>query len=96
MREVIDALRPWHSGLILTYGTGLDTRRVTGVYDTRQSREVLQALAQSCADLLDVPAGLADEGDSSGGKAGSSGEAGPDGSATSVSDDSVIDDAKWE
>jgi transmembrane sensor len=47
VREVIDALRPWHSGLILTYGTGLDTRRVTGVYDTRQSREVLQALAQS-------------------------------------------------
>ncbi|GMA19635.1 SMC family ATPase [Arsenicicoccus piscis] len=67
-------------------------RHVAATATARQQRAQLQALAQSCADLLDVPAGLADEGDTSGGKAGSSGEAGPDGSATSVSDDSVIDD----
>ncbi|EKU73363.1 MULTISPECIES: FecR family protein [Sphingomonadales] len=47
VREVIEALKPWHSGLILTYGDGLDTRRVTGAYDVRQADKVLQALAQS-------------------------------------------------
>lgn len=47
VREVIDALKPWYSGVILTFGEGFDTRRVTGVYDARQPGQVLQALARS-------------------------------------------------
>lgn len=45
--EVIDALRPWQSGFILTVGKGFANRRVTGVYDARQPAHVLQALALS-------------------------------------------------
>lgn len=47
VKELIDALKPWHNGIILTFGEGLDARRVTGVYDARQSERVLQALARS-------------------------------------------------
>lgn len=47
VREVIDALRPWHSGIVITLGSGLDTRRVTGVYDARQPDRALRALAAS-------------------------------------------------
>lgn len=47
VREVIDALRPWYGGVIMTFGDGLDERRVTGVYDTRQPEHVLRVLARS-------------------------------------------------
>lgn len=47
VREVIDALRPWYGGVIMTFGEGFEERRVTGVYDTRQPEHVLQALAKS-------------------------------------------------
>src|SRR3546814_16655900 len=47
VREVIDALKPWYSGVILSFGEGFDTRRVTGVYDARQTGQVIQALARS-------------------------------------------------
>lgn len=45
--EVIDALKPWHSGVILTFGDGFAKRRVTGVYDARQPVRALQALAKA-------------------------------------------------
>ncbi|MEE4450553.1 FecR family protein [Novosphingobium resinovorum] len=47
VKEVIDALRPWHGGVIMTFGNGFDRRRVTGAYDARQSDRVLLALAKS-------------------------------------------------
>lgn len=45
--EVIEALRPWYRGTIVTFGKGFDQRRVTGVYDARQPERVLHALARS-------------------------------------------------
>lgn len=45
--EVISALRPWHRGVILSFGAALDQRRVTGVYDARQPNAVLKALGRS-------------------------------------------------
>ncbi|MBT2245926.1 FecR domain-containing protein [Sphingobium sp. BHU LFT2] len=45
--EVIDALKPWHSGVILTFGEGFAKRRVTGVYDAHHPARALQALAKA-------------------------------------------------
>lgn len=45
MREVVDALRPWYRGVILARGQGIDSRRVTGVYDLRHPQAALTALA---------------------------------------------------
>lgn len=45
--EVIDALKPWHSGVILTFGEGFAKRRVTGVYDAHQPVRALQAIAKA-------------------------------------------------
>jgi len=47
VREVIDALRPWYSGVILTAGSGLDKERVTGVYDLGDPAGALAALGQA-------------------------------------------------
>jgi transmembrane sensor len=46
VREVIEALRPWHRGVIVTTGGGLETRRVTGVYDLRDPEAALASLAE--------------------------------------------------
>ncbi|GAA0746628.1 DUF4880 domain-containing protein [Sphingomonas sp. ABOLD] len=45
IRDVVDALRPWYRGIIVARGEGLETRRVTGVYDLRHPQEALAALA---------------------------------------------------
>ncbi|MFT4053736.1 MAG: FecR domain-containing protein, partial [Novosphingobium sp.] len=45
LREVVDALRPWHKGLIIAQGTRLDSERVTGVYDARHPARALRGLA---------------------------------------------------
>jgi len=45
--EVIDALRPWYKGFIIADGTGLDRRRVTGIYDLRNPDAALVALAKA-------------------------------------------------
>lgn len=45
IRDVVDALRPWYRGIIVARGEGLETRRVTGVYDLRHPQEALSALA---------------------------------------------------
>jgi transmembrane sensor len=45
MRAVIDALRPWYRGLVVTQGAGIDRRRVTGVYNLRDPQGALDALA---------------------------------------------------
>lgn len=45
--EVIDALRPWYSGLIIATGEKLDTERVTGVYDLHDPAAALQALGHA-------------------------------------------------
>jgi len=45
IRDVVDALRPWYRGIIVTRGEGLERRRVTGVYDLRHPQEALSALA---------------------------------------------------
>lgn len=46
VREVIAALRPWHSGVIVMTGRGLESRRVTGVYNLRDPEAALASLAQ--------------------------------------------------
>ncbi|MDF0490300.1 FecR domain-containing protein [Sphingomonas sp. H39-1-10] len=45
VRDVIDALRPWHRGFIIARGSKLDTDRVTGVYDARQPERALRGLS---------------------------------------------------
>lgn len=50
--EVLAELRSWYSGYIVTRGTGLATRRVTGIYDLRYPDAALAALAK--AHALDV------------------------------------------
>ncbi|AJP71281.1 FecR family protein [Sphingomonas hengshuiensis] len=45
IRDVVDALRPWYRGIIVARGGGLETRRVTGVYDLRHPQDALSALA---------------------------------------------------
>lgn len=44
---VIDALRPWHNGIIVASGPGLDRHRVTGIYDLSHPDTALEALAHS-------------------------------------------------
>lgn len=45
-REVIDALRPWYGGMIVARGYGLDSRRLTGVYDIRDPSAAFVALSR--------------------------------------------------
>jgi len=45
--EVIDALRPWFSGVIVTWDPVLASRRVTGVYDAANPVEALRGLLQA-------------------------------------------------
>ncbi|TGX49113.1 DUF4880 domain-containing protein [Sphingomonas gei] len=45
--EVIAALRPWYRGYILARGPGLESRRVTGLYDLRDPDAALVALARA-------------------------------------------------
>lgn len=45
MREVVDAIRPWYRGVIVTRGSGIDRLRVTGVYNLRNPRQALGAVA---------------------------------------------------
>jgi transmembrane sensor len=47
--EVIAELRPWYSGYILIRGSGLDKRRVTGIYDLNNADTALAALAKAHA-----------------------------------------------
>jgi transmembrane sensor len=44
--DVIAALRPWHRGMLIARGAGLATRRVTGLYDLRDSDAALRALTR--------------------------------------------------
>lgn len=46
MLDVIEALRPWRKGVILTTGAGLKSKRVTGVYNLQDTDAALAALAQ--------------------------------------------------
>lgn len=46
VQDVIEALRPWRKGVILTTGAGLKSKRVTGVYNLRDTDAALAALAQ--------------------------------------------------
>jgi transmembrane sensor len=46
VRDVVEALRPWHGGVILMTGPGLDVKRVTGVYDLRHPKAALTSLAE--------------------------------------------------
>lgn len=45
--EVIEALRPWFSGMILMRDEAFARQRVTGLYDATQPVEALRALAQA-------------------------------------------------
>ncbi len=47
MREVIDALRPWHKGIIIIRSRELAERRVTGVYDLRHPARAMEALTKA-------------------------------------------------
>jgi transmembrane sensor len=44
--QVVEALRPWHSGLLIARGRGMQ-RRVTGAYDVRHPDRALSALARA-------------------------------------------------
>jgi transmembrane sensor len=44
--EVIAALRPWHRGMLIARGAGLASKRVTGLYDLRDSDAALRALTR--------------------------------------------------
>lgn len=46
VQSVVEALKPWHRGVILVAGDGLQGRRVTGVYDLRRPEAALKSLAQ--------------------------------------------------
>lgn len=45
--EVLRDLRPWYSGYIVIRGSGLQTRRVTGIYDLRHPDTALSALSKA-------------------------------------------------
>ncbi|WP_454798133.1 FecR family protein [Novosphingobium lindaniclasticum] len=47
VRDVLEGLRPWYGGYIVARGPGLDTRRVTGIYDLRHPDAALEALARA-------------------------------------------------
>lgn len=49
VRDVIDALRPWHKGFIIALGSRLDSDRVTGVYDARRPERALRGLTAAHA-----------------------------------------------
>jgi transmembrane sensor len=46
LRDVIDAMRPWLPGIVVTRGSALSRQRVTGVYDMRHPEDSLAMLAQ--------------------------------------------------
>ena len=45
--EVIDALRPWYSGVIIVRSDGFDGQRVTGLYNAANLVEALKGLTQA-------------------------------------------------
>ncbi len=45
--EVIDALRPWYSGVIIVRGDGFARQRVTGIYNAADPVEALKGLTQA-------------------------------------------------
>lgn len=45
--DVIDRLRPWYKGYIVTRGPGLTSRRVSGIYDLRDPDLALEALTKA-------------------------------------------------
>ncbi|WP_367649802.1 FecR family protein [Acetobacter syzygii] len=45
--DVVEAIRPWHRGLLILRGDRLGTRRVTGVYDLRHPQAAIKALADA-------------------------------------------------
>lgn len=45
--EVIDALRPWYSGVIIVRGDGFARQRVTGIYNAGDPVEALKGLTQA-------------------------------------------------
>lgn len=45
--EVIDALRPWYSGIIIVRGNGFARQRVTGIYNAADPVEALKGLTQA-------------------------------------------------
>ena len=45
--EVIDALRPWFSGIIIVRGDGFARQRITGVYNAHDPVEALRGLTQA-------------------------------------------------
>lgn len=45
--EVIDRIRPWYNGIIVTRGPRLASRRVSGVYDLGDPDQALQALTRA-------------------------------------------------
>ncbi|WAC61492.1 FecR family protein [Brevundimonas sp. SL130] len=47
IRDVVDAVRPWYDGVILTTGDRLNKQRVTGVYDLHDPMAALTALGQA-------------------------------------------------
>lgn len=47
MREVIEALRPWHAGMILVRSDTLASKRVTGVYDLHDPAGAMEALSRA-------------------------------------------------
>lgn len=47
MSEVVEALRPWHNGLILIRSDRLARKRVTGIYDLRHPADAMRALAKA-------------------------------------------------
>lgn len=45
--DVVEAIRPWHRGLLILRGRALGARRVTGVYDLRHPQAAIKALADA-------------------------------------------------
>jgi len=45
--EVIDALRPWYSGIIIVRGDSFAHQRVTGLYNAADPVEALKGLTQA-------------------------------------------------
>ncbi|MDI6653942.1 FecR domain-containing protein [Gluconobacter japonicus] len=45
--DVVEAIRPWHRGLLILSGSRLGNRRVTGVYDLRHPQAAIKALADA-------------------------------------------------
>lgn len=45
--DVVEAIRPWHRGILILRGRRLGARRVTGVYDLRHPQAAIEALADA-------------------------------------------------